>query len=224
MESKLDVLSYNGGMWWALAMLGGPVGEMWRRCYWWREEFNHADDRSNGSSTLIFRTCQLCRRTSSILESAHDEIIRTAAVTSTLRPSPMAALMSELRRAEECAEEGKVCSYCGKICSSTAPKGRDVKIGPITVERWHKTLSFDGGVWWMSAMDGEMWRRCHWWKEECVDGDETMLVFHRCHACRLYERILNDAMGRIQCERAEATTSVSSGETGCSDISDGTWY
>ena len=54
----------------------------------------------------------------------------------------------------------------------------------------------------MIAMDGEMWRRCYWWKEESVNGGDTMLVFHLCPFCREQAKFLSDAVSAIKRTRA----------------------
>ena len=86
--------------------------------------------------------------------------------------------------------------------SSTEP--REIYYEKTDDARWHETLSFNGGVWWMTAMDRHMWRRCHWWKEEFADGGERTLVFCVCHGCRADERILSEAISRINRQRVEA--------------------
>ena len=86
--------------------------------------------------------------------------------------------------------------------SSTEP--REIYYEKTDDARWHETLSFNGGVWWMTDTDRGMCRRCHWWKEEFADGGERTLVFCVCHGCRAEARILSEAMSRINRQRVEA--------------------
>ena len=86
--------------------------------------------------------------------------------------------------------------------SSTEP--REIYYEKTDDARWHETLSFNGGVWWIKTMDRHMWRRCHWWKEEFADGGERTLVFCVCHGCRAEARILSEAISRINRQRVEA--------------------
>ena len=43
----------------------------------------------------------------------------------------------------------------------------------------------------MRILAGVDWIRCHWWREEYVDGDECgwTLVFLRCGDCRKDEKV-----------------------------------
>ena len=223
-EDRHDVFHYNRGEWWELVM-NGICGEMWRRCYWWREEHDHDykeydasrwwqdhdDYKKQSCPILVRRQCRLCREVSKILEGYAIAMAHAAIQMRKLFPQPELADLPV-----RSPENGVVCSWCGNgelpVTSSTQPRGCDMKIGPITAEQWHETLSFNGGVWWMIAMDGEMWRRCYWWKEEWVNGGDTMLVFHLCPFCREQAEFLSDAVSAIKCTRAAYRRSDSSSD------------
>ena len=52
---------------------------------------------------------------------------------------------------------------------------------------------------------GEWWRRCWWWTDVHLDGDENgwSILLHQCGRCGAKERIMADACSKIAEKRAE---------------------
>jgi len=118
------------------------------------------------------------------------------------------------RDVEEGPQPSQACSYCGK--DATPEYGGDGRIrgGPwqFLVQplptRWsrHDFLSYNGGVWWMRALGpGEWWRRCHWWSELHVAGEEKdwSILLQRCARCGVDETLMAEACSTMADDRAE---------------------
>ena len=52
---------------------------------------------------------------------------------------------------------------------------------------------------------GEWWRRCAWWREAHVDGEENgwSILLHRCGRCGVEEGLMADACSTIADDRAK---------------------
>ena len=77
-----------------------------------------------------------------------------------------------------------ICTYCGEIIreSSTGPKAFEVLYEDFD------ELTYCRGVWWMRALGGDHWRRCHWWNVNdlatlaCKAG-KSIVEFKQCLRC-----------------------------------------
>ena len=115
-------------------------------------------------------------------------------------------------------EEGPhplVCSYCGVDASPELdrdgrPNGAPWRFEVKRHATWwsrHEMLSYNGGAWWMRTLGhpGEWWRRCCWWSELHVAGEEKdrSILLRRCGRCGVEESIMAEAYSTIADNRAE---------------------
>ena len=112
-------------------------------------------------------------------------------------------------------EEALICSFCGKNFPTLMVASQFEVKKYVTFERQAELLCENGGAWWMTAMGGEMWRRCHWWKSEHVDGDVNgwICVLRRCTLCRKESRELRKCARALRDLRTAAEDSSSEEES-----------
>ena len=110
-----------------------------------------------------------------------------------------------------CVEEAPtplVCSYCARPAEDSRG-GRwrfEVKRHFTRESRQDMLHTNDGELWWMRAQGpGEWWRRCWWWTDVHLDGEENgwSILLHQCGRCGARERTMADACSRIADKRAE---------------------
>ena len=119
------------------------------------------------------------------------------------------------REEEGREQEALICSFCGKNFTTLVGGSPFEMKKYVAFERQAELLCENGGAWWMTAMGGEMWRRCHWWKSEHVDGDVNgwMCVLRRCTLCRKESHELRKCARRLRDLRTAAEDSSSEEES-----------
>ena len=124
-----------------------------------------------------------------------------------------AAREEERREGEEEGreEEALMCPFCGKNFPTLVGASQFEVKKYVAFERQTELLCENAGAWWMSAMGGEMWRRCHWWRSDHVDGDVNgwMCVLRRCTLCRKESHELRKCARRLRDLRRAVESSSS---------------